>query len=30
MAAKDRRKAGMAALPQGLFLEEVLYPHVTV
>ena len=30
MAAKDRRKAGMAALPQGLFLEEVLYPPVTV
>jgi len=26
MSAKDRRKAGMAALPQGLFLEEVVYP----
>lgn len=25
MLAKDRRKAGMAAPPQGLFLEEVLY-----
>ncbi|MEW6510206.1 MAG: tRNA pseudouridine(38-40) synthase TruA [Bacteroidota bacterium] len=25
MAAKDRRKAGMAAPPQGLFLQEVIY-----
>jgi len=25
MTAKDRRKAGMAAPPQGLFLEEVIY-----
>lgn len=25
MASKDRRKAGMAAPPQGLFLEEVIY-----
>jgi len=25
MSAKDRRKAGMAAPPQGLFLEEVIY-----
>jgi tRNA pseudouridine38-40 synthase len=25
ISAKDRRKAGMAAPPQGLFLEEVTY-----
>ena len=25
VAAKDRRKAGMAAPPQGLFLEEITY-----
>lgn len=27
MAAKDRQKAGMAAPPHGLFLEEVVYSH---
>ena len=25
IAAKDRREAGMAAPPQGLFLEEIVY-----
>jgi tRNA pseudouridine38-40 synthase len=30
MASRDRRKAGMAALPQGLFLEEVVYPSPAV
>jgi len=27
MKAKDRQKAGMAAPPHGLFLEEVVYSH---